>query len=242
MTTTTTTESTSSSNLSPSATPEVLVSLGDAMLYEGDMKLLRGTGWLNDHCVLFWQQYLETKLFPESKESSSLMLQPAAAFSMQFLDDEDLLADTPDNIFRQLSKANLVLVPIVDADAEEGGGSHWTLIAVHRGDGYYHFDSSLNAAGGEVLEAAKVTAARLSSLFSDASIDPAEIKPVPCPQQNNGYDCGVFACAFAEKIMSAYLGHLKSTEADSSAKPSFKLQDVFPHLPSDMEIKREQMW
>ncbi|GBG27819.1 Sentrin-specific protease [Hondaea fermentalgiana] len=229
---------TTTASSSADGTPEVLVTLGDAMLYSKDLKLLESSGWLNDHCVLFWQQYLELEKFPHAKEKGAFMLQPAAAFSMQFLDKEDLLVDTPDNVFGKLAKASLVLVPVVnDADAENGGGSHWTLVVAHRGEGYFHFDSSLCSAGGMIPEAAKATCAKLASLFPDASIDPANIKTVPCPQQDNGHDCGVFVCGFAEAILDAFMASKNS----SSGEDDFSVQKLVPHLPSDMNVKREEM-
>ena len=120
-------------------------------MYESDLDILRSPhAWLNDHCILFWQQYLSHIEYKQYIDRITF-LQPAAAFSLQFLDLEDLLEGSEDNIFLSLSSKEVVLTPIVsDADAELGGGSHWALLMSIResqGHSFYLLDSSGDSSG-----------------------------------------------------------------------------------------------
>ena len=102
----------------------------DCTLQKGDVALLRGKNWLNDNCILFWFEALRHRLFkPHTKRFT--LVQPAAAFMLQFLPLEDLLVDTPDNVFVEMSSKELVLVPVVgSANMDKGGGKHWSLVVL----------------------------------------------------------------------------------------------------------------
>lgn len=214
--------------------PQVRVSLGDAVLYDADLGLLSSpSAWLNDHCVLFWQQWLLHR--PRVAGAAAWeVLQPAAAFTMQFLSTEDLLADTHDNVFARLKTAALVLVPIVsDADAEGGGGSHWTLLAFNRSQpgSVFHLDSA-RAGGASVPPAFAQTAAALKPLLGLQDASAYAPVSLECGQQRNAHDCGVFLCAFAESLVDSFL---------TCAPDTFDLQNAAQHLPKHVDGMRSRM-
>ena len=132
----------------------VYAELHDSQLYVSDVELISRSGWLNDQCISFWEQHLKHTTQPascpggstnastsasasaSSTSSSSaprlIFLEPCSTFMLQYIDAEELLADTPDNQYRLLRTASLVFLPFNDSsDAEAvGGGTHWTLLVV----------------------------------------------------------------------------------------------------------------
>jgi len=205
--------------------PEVVVSLGDSILYESDLSLLRDeSAWLNDHCILFWNQFCELKRFPSllnSKNGLAVFLQPGTAFSMQFLDVEDLMVDSEGNPIKKIPEAKLVMIPLVSgAGAVTGGGSHWTLLVFDKDDkNMYHLDSSFR---GSMTEAAVVTAQKLNAITNKSR----ELVTLPCAQQMNSFDCGVHVCSNAYDILLSLEsfdksnGETFSVERDAKLSPS----------------------
>jgi len=124
-------------------------------------------------------------------------------------------------------KRKRIFIPISDqfgasrsTFARPGGGSHWSLLLwtinstkETMNDGFYHFDSS----SGYNAMAAQAVADKVHKVlcYGESSIMPSKtdngaannamrMEVVECitPQQGNGYDCGVFACGFAEALSS----------------------------------------
>jgi len=123
---------------------------------------------------------------------------------MMFIDTEDLLTDTPDNVFRSLSSKQLILIPVVtDASAVTGGGSHWTLVVYVKGvnDRLFHFDSGNSFKINN--ESVKIIATKLKDVLGLENT--FQLTNMSCPQQTNGYDCGVHVCINAECILEQSL-------------------------------------
>ena len=213
-----------------------LVALGDAQLYANDLALLGSErAWLNDSVVHFWQQWLAGAAGAAGAGPVAEMLPPAAAFSLQFLDTDELLAGSEDNVLRRLAQLRLLLVPLVDgADADEGGGEHWSLLAwqPRAQPAFYLVDSGAGALAQRPSQAALATAAALGGLLGLPPGVPVRVVK-GCPQQGNGHDCGVFLCANAE----ALLGLLRE-RGDSQ-----DLAAVGPLLPTSAAVrgKRAEM-
>jgi hypothetical protein len=148
-----------SSSTSSSSNPLILT-YHDATIYASDLELIRSsTGWLNDHCISFWLQYLRHDILPscaatrpptpddsDTSQSTSTstdqqqclhtsieMLDPGAVFMLRFVPTEDLTVATHDNVYLRLARAGLVSFPLNDnLGAESAGGSHWSLLIWHQ--------------------------------------------------------------------------------------------------------------
>ena len=118
-------------------------------------------------------------------------------------------------------KRAMIFLPINDnngagADAFQrpGGGIHWSMLAVillesnscksgenldFKIDFCAHFDSSGHCNEG----AAKAVATKLSrAIDSNCHSNSQDVVRCSTPQQNNGYDCGIFTLGFAEALSS----------------------------------------
>lgn len=127
----------------------------------------------------------------------------------------------------QTHQRKSVFIPISDqfgasraTFTRPGGGNHWSLLlweintlyyeakdgfSALVGVGFHHFDSS----SGFNESAAKAVANKLHKVMcasmskDDGVADVVEVLECQTPQQNNGYDCGVFALGFTDALSSS---------------------------------------
>ncbi len=111
------------------------------------------------------------------------------------------------NPLNPLSK-RLIFIPINDNDDETGmeaeGGSHWSLVMYDRATGQFNY---YDASGDSNYRAALKTTAKIAH-FLDSSIpynDPKAIKlhSRKAPQQQNGFDCGMYMLAYSDALAQA---------------------------------------
>ncbi len=82
--------------------------------------------------------------------------------------------------------------------------SHWTLMVVCVEKKEIHFYDSMNGSGTKYLQAAQRWIVDEAKAKKDIILDPSEYKLIAnhahTPQQNNGYDCGVFSTICADYL------------------------------------------
>ncbi len=146
---------------------------------------------------------------------SCTFLPPVSVFMLGFIEDpSELLVDSKDNIYQRIvdneknMKRSFVFLPINNAESPYGGGgTHWSLLVMEGGNGkreriFYHFDSFK----GMNSKTALLISKQIGKLFSidekkskkkDIFMDYSDVTP----QQQNGYDCGLFAIAISEILV-----------------------------------------
>ncbi|CAM9534458.1 unnamed protein product [Chrysoparadoxa australica] len=173
-----------------------LLNYHDAVLYEKDTYLLRTPSWLNDNVVAFYFRSAPFFLF-SAYFASSL---PVPLMVRHFL-------PFPDDDLRELcgvlklctsdlapGAVKVVYTPITDNESFQASSSHWSLLVCHKCCCWFsHYDSG----GGRNNHAANAVARQFSKLLN--GVEDAQIDHVKwCPQQENGYDCGMYCCCMAE--------------------------------------------
>ncbi len=117
----------------------VVASLGDALLRESDVSLLRGPHWLNDRVIGFYFEHLHQRKF----ESSDRLCFISPEVS-QFL---KLVSAREIPVFLEplgLEAKEVIVMAVNNAmDPDSPGGSHWSLLLFSRQAlTFFHLDSS----------------------------------------------------------------------------------------------------
>ncbi|XP_012282015.1 sentrin-specific protease 8-like [Orussus abietinus] len=200
---------------------EVILSYYDYLIRQRDVDLLQGPRWLNDTILGFYFEYLNRTssskdIFFISPELTQLLKMTGPEDYSAFLDPLDI------------SQCKILCFALNDCSSKDSvGGSHWSLLVFsRREEKCFHFDSS------------KGMNQRIARLFSKKiirySLDKEADNYVEsdCPQQDNGYDCGLFVLCFADLISKSHsVNHLDYTEFKDSVKTKrSKLFDLINSL------------
>jgi Ulp1 family protease len=78
--------------------------------------------------------------------------------------------------------------------------THWSLLYLDLSKGVaFHLDSS-TVVNGRSAEAAALFAANIFRIRNETVSDSFQTISVKCPQQSNGYDCGIYALLYADCV------------------------------------------
>ncbi|KAE8900434.1 hypothetical protein PF005_g21963 [Phytophthora fragariae] len=180
----------------------------DVQLYESDVALFSGRQWLNDNTINFYLQYLT-----QTVASDDVLFMDPAVVSCQLhqCEDEDEFQDLARGV--NLAERQLCLIPVTDNDSLGGNSSHWSLLLFADGE-FRHFDSS----AGHNQHAARRVAKSFELLLKATGRHDGEgaadrVEEVPdAPQQQNGYDCGMYVLVLAEYFCRRHVNQA-ATEA-----------------------------
>jgi sentrin-specific protease 1 len=187
---------------------EVLIEKFDIPITRKDLETLEGLNWLNDEVINFYLQMIMSR-------SQSLDNLPAVYVFNTFFYTKLTSAENSYNMLRRWTRKvdifshDFILIPL-------HLGMHWTLCSVNcKSKSISYYDSM---AGGQVNQKGdghmKAILSYLQKEHADKKKTPLpndwRINPVGesqdvnqndrIPQQENGSDCGVFTCRFAEYI------------------------------------------
>eukprot|EP00041_Stephanoeca_diplocostata_P018260 m.380821 g.380821 ORF g.380821 m.380821 type:complete len:226 (+) comp20963_c0_seq3:638-1315(+) len=170
--------------------------LGDAQLEREDVKLLSGPYWLNDAVIAFAMEYFTSHQFRTAADM--IFVSPSVVQLVALISDPTDLTNILEGA--NLSSNKLIFFPLNDHDSPTTrGGTHWSLL-VHTKTGFYLLDSIQSSTQ---MRKAELIAERLHAAFGLGNNTKKMVSPVPCPQQPNGYDCGVAAVAFAHAVATS---------------------------------------
>ena len=171
---------------------EVVASLGDCLVREEDMLLLRPGQWLNDQLIGIIFELSEQETFAGSNiafigpEVTQFIKVSPAAELVPCLDPLGLS-----------TKAAVMWAVNNCATLDAPGGSHWSLLVFVRGSKtFYHLDSC----AGMNTQAAKDLARKAAELVG---VEQASVVEKDVEQQTNGHDCGVFLLLNAARVGKA---------------------------------------
>jgi sentrin-specific protease 8 len=177
----------------------VVVSLGDAILRESDVQLLKGPHWLNDRVISFYFEYLHQNKFEHSGKIA--FVSPEVSQFLKLVSPEEI------PVFLdplRLEEKEVILLAVNNASdpSQPGAGSHWSLLIFSRQVlEFFHLDSS----GGMNEDDARVLARKLHHFLSRATRFQFKFSPVPVIAQTNGYDCGIHLLSHAEHATRHYM-------------------------------------
>jgi sentrin-specific protease 8 len=184
--------------------------IGDVSLSREDVALLVPPRWINDQIITAAFELLRTRTHPGDERFYAVGA--SEAFMMAQLDDSTQLSALFASL--KLETRELVLLPVSDHDEPDAaGGTHWSLLAFYRcghHENFYHFDSLM----GINFESAAHLARRVAPLLGARD---ARVLVGPTPQQQNGYDCGMYAIVIAE-LCAGHVGEEVGTVAELIAQ------------------------
>jgi sentrin-specific protease 1 len=179
---------------------EVLASGFNTELTREDMRRLRDTEWLNDEVINFYLNLIKQRS-DMTKKSDWPKCHVLNTFFYPLLSDKG--GYNYARVQKWTRRVDLfamdrIIIPI-------HLGNHWCLAVINIQDRRFEYYDSLGSPNPTCLK-------RLRQYLQDEAQDKKGIKldlldwtdyqPREIPMQRNGYDCGVFACKFAECIAS----------------------------------------
>lgn len=170
-----------------------VLSYGDVVLWSSDVQLLRGHFFLNDRLIEFFFAQLAVP-------HHLLLLSPAISFWISHCPDTLTLSPMVEPL--RLLERQVVMFAVNDNEdvGMVSGGSHWSLLVYIRElNKFEHYDSM----GGSNAKHAKQLASVMRH-FLGPDAQTAEYEEPWAPQQENGYDCGLYVMALAEVFCQAY--------------------------------------
>jgi sentrin-specific protease 8 len=172
--------------------PNNSVLYGDCQVYDYDLETLRPGEWLNDTIIEFAYEYYEKEIFQDQKRF--LFLRPAIVYLIMHTRDRSSLEGA---LPIGMDQKDVIFLPINDSSGEDDSGSHWSLLVYWKQtNSFYHYDSI--GSSNEMM--ARYCKDKIAD-FIGSSLT-ASFIPIDTPQQQNGYDCGVYVIAITKLLAS----------------------------------------
>lgn len=212
----------------------VVLSYNNSLLRKKDVELLKGPYWINDTIIGFYFEYLdETTTNSVVKELLFVSPELTQLLKLTASSDYGMLLGSIN-----AKSSSFVFFPLNNCDSRESaGGSHWSLLVYSKPEKTcFHFDSSK----GLNSDVAKDFAKSITDYFCPDGL--WSYLEIDTPQQENGYDCGLYVLCNTDlvsnhavahsKIKNCTFGGLKSL-ADGKRGKILELIDDFRKTESD---------
>ncbi|XP_071082261.1 sentrin-specific protease 8-like [Haliotis cracherodii] len=175
----------------------IVLSFNDSLIRQGDLRLLEDPGWLNDKLIGFCFEYFEREQFNHSADRLCF-ISPSFTQLLKLSPVEELVVlleplglPTKQFVFLAVNNNN---------SCDQVGGSHWSLLVyVRSSQEFRHYDS----AGHSNEAIAKKLAYRLQP-HVHAPYGRMKFVEMDCPQQQNGYDCGMYVISVSEHLCKEF--------------------------------------
>ena len=179
----------------------LLFTYDDVSIYQGDLDTLKPGQWLNDQIISFSMARIEKTLHDSGTAVRFLDASLVSCLRLQLDDDdEDDTKGFVEGI--GLTTSSAVVVPLTNRTSMDTHSTHWSLLYIDLNDDLaLHLDSHHNYNHG----AAEMATSDIYQLLKRAEVP--EVIDVKCPQQENGYDCGIFTILHAQCLAEGKVLH-----------------------------------
>ncbi|XP_066588999.1 sentrin-specific protease 8-like [Prorops nasuta] len=187
---------------------DIVLSYYDCLVRDSDVALLKGPYWLDDIIIGFYFEYLGQR-FKKRNLKKLLFISPELTQLLKMTDPSqyDSFLD-PIGV----SSSSFIFFPLNNCEKVDApGGSHWSLLIYSKPEKTcFHFDSAhdLNSS-----VASKFADSIMTYLLNE---DAKKYLEADCPQQENGFDCGLFVLCLADIISEHILQANKVEGCDCS--------------------------
>nr|XP_033330749.1 sentrin-specific protease 8-like isoform X1 [Megalopta genalis] len=165
----------------------------DCVIRASDVTLLQGPHWLNDVIIGFYFEYLDVTINQNGKKDI-YFIGPELTQLLKLTDPSqyDIFLNST-----SISECKCILFPLNDCDSRESaGGSHWSLLVYCTQEKTcYHFNSFRGC-----NYAAMKLAKNIMNYVLDKDEPEKKFAEPNCPQQDNGYDCGIYVLCLTDII------------------------------------------
>ena len=205
-----------------SAQSDLLLTFEQSTVYVSDYNTLGAGKWLNDTIIGFGYDILAHKVFKDAAKSSLLFVHPTTVNVIKFENDEEDLI--PLIVDAGIQSHDFIFFPINNSQSMFSvGGSHWALLIYQRHNNAFYY---LDSAGVYNLTYAQKFANKIYPYIQpkkqsndsdeneakEANIDYVNVlknfTKIQVPQQQNGYDCGLYVVEFSQFVAQFYVDNM----------------------------------
>ncbi len=204
-------------------------------MYPEDVALFGPGQWLNTSCVGFLLKLLEHQDWFVAGQGRKriLLLDPSVVSFLRFqLETQEELDDFREG--NDIDTAEWVFLPVNNANSLLEAGSHWSMLAYHVKTSIgIHMDSMRGSNNGPARETlSKINSAVSSKTRGEPKFFP--LSPSLCPQQQEGFNCGVYSALFAECLAQFVVSREPSDVATTLSKATDGLwREIFASFTPD---------
>ncbi|KAH9606374.1 hypothetical protein KSS87_017279 [Heliosperma pusillum] len=176
---------------------DMILSYNDTVLRRSDLDILSGPQYLNDRIIEFYFSYLSSTYPTEDIQ----LVPPSIAFWLQNCPDKETLKTFIEPL--NFPAKNLIFFPVNNNEdvTQAEAGSHWSLLVFYRPANVFVHHDSFRASNSTY---SRMLYANVAGFFSGSNSDVQYIEHKSSPQQNNGYDCGLFVVSIARVVCNWY--------------------------------------
>lgn len=149
---------------------------------------LLGNKWIMDDSITLYFDCLE-----EKKIKQTCFIKPAIVQAIKCLEDTNTIIEP-----LELKDKNYIFIPINNAEKDEEG-SHWSLLFYNKSEKTcYYLDSNKQSN----IKHARIVFSKIKNYLCTSDNNHINLRIVDCPQQDNGYDCGIYLLLFVDWLIS----------------------------------------
>eukprot|EP01135_Chromosphaera_perkinsii_P006878 Nk52_evm33s621 gene=Nk52_evmTU33s621 len=214
---------------------EIVLSYYDSALQLDDVVLLATPcEFLNDKLITFYFEYLTHEKFKGGNEGRAggdqeagdvhplLFMHPSASFFASQCQEPQAAALVLDPL--RLLDRELVFIPVNDnRNVNEPGGMHWSLLVMNvKNMSFAHYDSCTGTNFMSAMTYARAIFQYLYHCLKQQQDRPSasprlNFTAPPSPQQNNGYDCGVYVLAITDHLAQEWVNSRKQNAGNEGS-------------------------